>query len=309
MIDGIGEIRPKTYRFIFITYLIESVIYSIVLSYYIFNPNDKSKFFSSIYIILIIVICLAIILFMIIIFYCKNSLNNLFCTIFLFIVITSIKLFIIYTAVGILQIKIFNGDLHPYAYLYWNVGTTLFYIVLIILGIFKDNINLLIYFGIGFLTSAIFFGAEYLHSKDIKSAGVSGIAGLIEIIFFCIAMKYSKSKNKLDSNKSLANVILIDMYKYFVIFLTLLLIPFLCCLLIHSSNGSSSGSSSDGYSGGYFGGYSSFSGEESNNKKPIKKEEPKKKKTNWYDPDPPYMAYVTKNGFVYDQYGKPFVFK
>ena len=99
-----------------------------------------------------------------------------------------------------------------------NLAIVVFYLALIIFTLCKNQINLLIYFIIGFIiTLTMFLSLLYIHV--LFGAYTAGLI-FLEIAIFLLVAKISTSKNKLEENNLFNNIFIIDSYKYYVIMMT-----------------------------------------------------------------------------------------
>lgn len=220
---------PNTYNipFVFIIYLIESLFYGFIF----FTIIKENTFINyDMKNLLIIFVILGTVLFIGMKSY-ERSCDNCLCTFILFILITSFKIFFIYTIYRgnkyVIKIKI-----NDYCFLFWSAGISLFYIILIIISLIKKKISLGLYFLVGCLTSVISAVVEYIRSKEIENSLACGSLGLIEVIFLCISINIAISRNRLSNKKTLGNLIYIDYYKYFIIlFAFFLVVSLILCII------------------------------------------------------------------------------
>ena len=155
--------------------------------------------------------------------------NSIRCAISIFILLCVYKILffiIIYYIIDYFKIKHFyrvnEDDLDNETIFgnfdFANLAIVVFYLALIIFTLCKNQINLLIYFIIGFIiTLTMFLSLLYIHVLfDAYTAGLI----LLEIAIFLLVAKISTSKNKLEENNLFNNIFIIDSYKYYVIMMT-----------------------------------------------------------------------------------------
>jgi hypothetical protein len=155
--------------------------------------------------------------------------NSIRCAISIFILLCVFKILffiIIYYIVDYFKIKHFyrvnEDDLDNETIFgnfdFANLAIVVFYLALIIFTLCKNQINLLIYFIIGFIiTLTMFLSLLYIHV--LFGAYTAGLI-FLEIAIFLLVAKISTSKNKLEENNLFNNIFIIDSYKYYVIMMT-----------------------------------------------------------------------------------------
>ena len=155
--------------------------------------------------------------------------NSIRCAISIFILLCVFKILffiIIYYIVDYFKIKHFyrvnEDDLDNETIFgnfdFANLAIVVFYLALIIFTLCKNQINLLIYFIIGFIiTLTMFLSLLYIHV--LFGAYTAGLI-FLEIAIFLLVAKISTSKNKLEENNLFNNIFIIDSYKYYAIMMT-----------------------------------------------------------------------------------------
>ena len=155
--------------------------------------------------------------------------NSIRCAISIFILLCVYKILffiIIYYIVDYFKIKHFyrvnEDDLDNETIFgnfdFANLAIVVFYLALIIFTLCKNQINLLIYFIIGFIiTLTMFLSLLYIHV--LFGAYTAGLI-FLEIAIFLLVAKISTSKNKLEENNLFNNIFIIDSYKYYAIMMT-----------------------------------------------------------------------------------------
>jgi hypothetical protein len=157
-----------------------------------------------------------------------------FFSIILSIILLIFKIVFVPFAIGLLNVEIFKYTVHNSCYFYWNIGTALFYLTLIIsCFLMKDIKSLFNYYClIALIWSAIFFLIEYLIYKDLKSAGVCAGLILTEEVFEIGSVFYAEKQNFLSEQKKMENVVVIDDFKYFIVMVIIAILMYLMLMLI-----------------------------------------------------------------------------
>ena len=150
------------------------------------------------------------------------------------LILTLFKVLFIPYVIGFLNVEIFKNSVNNDAYVFWSGATGLFYLSLFIVCFLKGEINIFIYFIIGLCCSVIPSVVLFIN-KDTYTAAVCGGLTLIEVVFQVGAISYAKSKDYLDENQKMNNILIIDNYKYFVVLIIFtyaifLFFALICCI-------------------------------------------------------------------------------
>lgn len=289
---------------IFLIYLIESIITGGIIFFAILKNYDEIKIFDD-FKKNIIILSISFIFFnlfnLVVTNLCiKFDVNAVF-NFILFIILALFKISFILLALNFFHTQIIPFEINSYVYFYWKAGTSLYYLILILIKVCKNNIHISIFFIIGIVTSGASFGFQYLHSEVFADAEISGALGLIEVIFLCIAFIYGLAKDKLSYKRFFEKVVLTDSYKYYLVFIIIVSVPILLtvCLIAICKSCCENFNCESIY-------YSSSETE-------TKKEKPEK---TWWEKEQerkererePYPSFVV-NGFPYDSKGRLWNFK
>ena len=289
---------------IFLIYLIESIITGGIIFFAILKNYDEIKIFDD-FKKNIIILSISFIFFnlfnLVVTNLCiKFDVNAVF-NFILFIILALFKISFILLALNFFHTQIIPFEINSYVYLYWKAGTSLYYLILILIKVCKNNIHISIFFIIGIVTSGASFGFQYLHSEVFADAEISGALGLIEVIFLCIAFIYGLAKDKLSYKRFFEKVVLTDSYKYYLVFIIIVSVPILltvCLIAICKSCCENFNCESI---------YYSSSEKETKKEKPEKTwwEKEQERKEREREPCPSYIV----NGFAYDRQGRLWNFK
>ena len=217
----------STYCFvkIFIIFIIQTIIQTVFCKLKSFMSEDLKTFLSMIAFLGLI----SPFLFLTIREGFNVESNSIRCAISIFILLSVFKILffiIIYYIIDYFKIKHFyrvnEDDLDNETIFgnfdFANLAIVVFYLALIIFTLCKNQINLLIYFIIGFIiTLTMFLSLLYIHV--LFGAYTAGLI-FLEIAIFLLVAKISTSKNKLEENNLFNNIFIIDCYKYYAIMMT-----------------------------------------------------------------------------------------
>ena len=294
---------------IFLIYLIESIITGGIIFFAILKNYDEIKIFDD-FKKNIIILSISFIFFnlfnLVVTNLCiKFDVNAVF-NFILFIILALFKISFILLALNFFHTQIIPFEINSYVYLYWKAGTSLYYLILILIKVCKNNIHISIFFIIGIVTSGASFGFQYLHSEVFADAEISGALGLIEVIFLCIAFIYGLAKDKLSYKRFFEKVVLTDSYKYYLVFIIIVSVPILltvCLIAICKACCSISCCENFNIESTYY----SSSEKETKKEKPEKTwwEKEQERKEREREPCPSYIV----NGFAYDRQGRLWNFK
>ena len=184
-------------------------------------------------------------------------------------------------------------------FIFWNGGTVLFYIGLIIFSYINSRIYVGLYFLLGLISGIIAFIVELIRKQPLENEIFTFGFIMVEVIFLIGSIFYAQNHNKLMDKKTFVNLLTIDTYKYMIILfipmiiltIAFMILAFLCSGFCSNSSGSSGTS---GYSGSYDSSVNSYYEESS--KKNEKKEKKKPK-----EEEPPSIAWRDQNGHYYDK--------
>ena len=294
---------------IFLIYLIESIITGGIIFFAILKNYDEIKIFDD-FKKNIIILSISFIFFnlfnLVVTNLCiKFDVNAVF-NFILFIILALFKISFILLALNFFHTQIIPFEINSYVYFYWKAGTSLYYLILILIKVCKNNIHISIFFIIGIVTSGASFGFQYLHSEVFADAEISGALGLIEVIFLCIAFIYGLAKDKLSYKRFFEKVVLTDSYKYYLVFIIIVSVPILlivCLIAICKACCSISCCENFNIENTYY----SSSEKETKKEKPEKTwwEKEQERKEREREPCPSYIV----NGFTYDRQGRLWNFK
>ena len=189
-------------------------------------------------------------------------------------------------------------------YFIWKAGSSLYYLILILIKLCKSDIHISVFLVIGILTSGASFIFEILFRNDFTGGGMGSFLLLSEVIFLCISFTYAVAKNKFKNIRFFEKVILTDAYKYYSLFICLACVPIvliiclICCCKSYCDCGECSGRT-------YYA--SSEKETKQGKKKEKKKEKEEKPEKFWWEKEEeerePFPAFII-NGFAYDSKGR-----
>ena len=222
---------------IFIIYLIESIITGSLIFFAIFKNYDEIKIFDNLKT-NIIILSISFIFFNLLNLLVSNccikfSVNYVF-NFILFIIIALFKIALVFLTINFFHTQIFSFKLNSYMYFIWKAGSSLYYLILILIKLCKSDIHISVFLVIGILTSGASFIFEILFRNDFTGGGMGSFLLLSEVIFLCISFTYAVAKNKFKNIRFFEKVILTDAYKYYSLFICLACVPIvlIICLIL-----------------------------------------------------------------------------
>ena len=288
---------------VFLIYLIESIITGSLIFFVIFKNYDEIILFDD-FKKNIIILSVSFIFFnlfnLIVTNTCIKFEVNYSFNFILFIIIALYKLSFVSLALNFFYTRKIPFEVSFYAFLFWKAGTSLYYLILILIKLCISNFHMSIFFVIGFLASGASFGFQYLYSKDFINAETSGALALIEVIFLSLSFIYGLKKGKFRNKRFFEKVILTDSYKYYLVLICIISVPIvlIMCLILICKSCCNSGICD----GNTF--YYSSSENVTNGEKPIKQSQKKEGEKKVRDPYPFFII----DGFAYDRNGNLFNF-